>query len=109
MEFQLPIKTKMLKSEEFSCFKLPDVVLNGKMLIIDGILTFMSMIIIPPANFVGGGYTVFFCPCVRPSVTFCFLNILKSHRWNFIKLCKHVHIYKTNTLSKKVRARGQFY
>ena len=39
-----------------------------------------------PANFVCGGYTVFtlsvrasVCACVRPSVTFCFLNILKSH------------------------------
>ena len=53
------------------------------------------------------------CPsvrvCVRPSVTFCFLNILKSHSWIFIKPCKHVHICKTNTLDKKVRARGQFY
>ena len=54
------------------------------------------------------------CPSVRasmrPSVTFCFLNILKGHCWNFIKLCKHVYIYKTNTLNKKVRAiRGQFY
>ena len=47
--------------------------------------------------------------CVRPSVTFCFLNILKSHCWIFIKPCKHVHICKTNTLDKKVRARGQFY
>ena len=47
--------------------------------------------------------------CVRPSVTFCFLNILKSHGWIFIKPCKHVHICKTNTLDKKVRARGQFY
>ena len=49
------------------------------------------------------------CPCVRASVTFCFLNILKSHCWIFIKPCKHVHICKTNTLSKKVRARGQLY
>ena len=49
------------------------------------------------------------CPCVRPSVTFCFLNNLKSHCWIFIKPCKHVHICKTNTLDKKVRARGQFY
>ena len=51
------------------------------------------------------------CPCVRscvcPSVTFCFLNNL-SHCWIFIKPCKHVHICKTNTLDKKVRARGQF-
>ena len=41
-------------------------------------------------------------PCVRPSVTFCFLNILKSYCWIFIKPCKHVYICKTNTLDKKV-------
>ena len=34
---------------------------------------------------------------VHPSVTFCFLNILKSHCWIFIKPCKHVHICKANT------------
>ena len=59
-----------------------------------------------------GGYTVFTLSvrvCVRPSVTFCFLNILKSHCWIFIKPCKHVDICKTNTLNKKVRARGQFF
>ena len=44
--------------------------------------------------------------CVRPYITFCFLNILKSHFWIFIKPCKHVHICKTNTLDKKVRARA---
>ena len=38
-----------------------------------------------------------------------FLNIFKSHCWIFIKPCKHVYICKTNTLDKKVRARGQFY
>ena len=70
-----------------------------------------------PANFVCGGYTVFTLSmracvcvcvrvCVRPSVTFCFFNILKSHCWIFIKPCKHVHICKTNTLDKKVRAMG---
>ena len=48
-------------------------------------------------------------PCLRPSVTFCFFNILKSHFWIFINPCKHVHICETNTLDKKVRARGQFY
>ena len=76
----------------------------------------MLLLIIPPANFVCGGYTVFTLSvrvCVRtavpPSVTFCFLNILKSHCLIFIKPCKHVHICKTNTLDKKVRARGQFY
>ena len=45
-------------------------------------------------------------PCVSPSVMFCFLNILKRHFWNFIKLCKHIYIYKTN---KKISASGQFY
>ena len=72
--------------------------------------------IIPPANFVCRGYTVFTLsvrpsvrPSVRLSVTLCFLNNSKSHCWIFIKPCKHVHICKTNTLDKKVRARGQFY
>ena len=75
-------------------------------------LTTPQSVVIPPANFVCGGYTVFtlsVCACIRPSVTFCFLNILKSHCWIFIKLCKHVHICKTNNLDKKVRTRGQFY
>ena len=35
---------------------------------------------------------------VRPSVTFCFFNILKSHRWNFIKHFKHIHIYMANII-----------
>ena len=80
----------------------------------------LMVVIIPPANFVCRGYTVFtlsvrpsVCPSVRasvrPSVTFCFLNNSKSHCWIFIKPCKHVHICKTNTLDKKVSARGQFY
>ena len=69
-----------------------------------------NLLIIPPANFVCGGYTVFTSvrasmhACIRPSVTLCFLNIFKSHCWIFIKPCKHVHICKTNTLNKKVRA-----
>ena len=69
-------------------------------------------VFIPPANFVRGGVYCFHIvracvrTSVRPSVTFCFLNILKSHCWIFIKPCKHVHIYKTNTLNKKVRARA---
>ena len=72
-----------------------------------------------PANFVCGGVYCFqvVCACVRPcvrasvrpSVTFCFFNNLKSHCWIFIKPRKLVHICKTNTLDKKVRARGQFY
>ena len=75
-----------------------------------------GLLIIPPANFVCRGYTVFTLSVhpsvrasVRPSVTLCFLNNSKSHCWIFIKPCKHVHICKTNTLDKKVRARGQFY
>ena len=74
-----------------------------------------KMIFIPPTNFVCRGYTVFTSvrssvrASVRPSVTLCFLNNSKSHCWIFIKPCKHVHICKTNTLDKKVRARGQFY
>ena len=72
---------------------------------------FEGSIFLPPANFVYGGYTVFTSVrvCIRPSITFCFLNILKSHGWNFIKPCKHIHIYKTKTFNKKVRASGQFY
>ena len=74
-----------------------------------------NFVFIPPANFVCGGVYCFHVVrpsvrlCVRPSVTFCFLNNLKSNCWIFIKLCKNIHICKTNTLNKKVRARGQFY
>ena len=88
----------------------------------------INELLYPPQTLFVVGYTVFtlsvrvcvrvcvrpcvrpsVCPSVRPSVTFCFLNILKSHCLIFIKPCKHVHIYKTNTLNKNVRARGQFY
>ena len=61
----------------------------------------------PQTLFVGG--ILFSRLSVRPSVTLCFLNNSKSHCRIFIKPCKHVHICKTNTLEKKVRARGQFY
>ena len=61
----------------------------------------MLNIFIPPQTlFVVG---ILFSRCLsvrasaRPSVTLCFLNILKSHGWIFIKPCKHVHICKTNT------------
>ena len=50
-----------------------------------------------PANFVCGGSTVFTLSVrasIRLSITFCFLNILNSYYWNFIKLCKHVLIYQ---------------
>ena len=71
----------------------------------------------PPQTLFVGGILFSRCPCVRPSVrasvrpsvTLCFLNNSKSHCWIFIKPCKHVHICKTNTLDKKVWARGQFY
>ena len=43
------------------------------------------------------------------SVTFGFLNILKSHRWNFMKLCKNIHMYQANTTYKKLRVRGRYY
>ena len=40
----------------------------------------------------------------RVSVTFCFLNILKNHWWNFIKFCKHIHMYKANTTDETLRS-----
>ena len=56
----------------------------------------------PPQTVFVGGYTVF--TSIRTnesvSVTFCFLNILKTHRWNLIKLCKNIHMYKANTTYK---------
>ena len=58
-------------------------------------------VLIPPANIVCGGYTVFMLS-VRASVC-------ASVRASVLKPCKHVHICKANTLNKKVRARGQFY
>ena len=78
----------------------------------DTLMVLLKEFFIPTANFVCGVYTVFTLSVrawVRTSVTFCFLNILRSHCWIFIKPCKHVHICKVNNLNKKVRARGQFY
>ena len=76
----------------------------------------LLVLLYPPQTLFVVGYTVFTLSVrpsvrapVRPSVTFCFLNNLKSNCWIFIKLCKNIHICKTNTLNKKVRARGQFY
>ena len=37
------------------------------------------------------------------------LNILKSHLWSFIKPCKHIPFFKTNTYNNKLRARCQYY
>ena len=71
------------------------------------VFPFLKSSFYTPRKLCCGGYTVY--TSVRPSVTLCFLNILKSHGWIFIKPCKHVHICKTNTLNKKVRARDQFY
>ena len=68
-----------------------------------------SHLLYPPQTLFVVGILFSRCSSARPSVTLCFLNILKSHGWIFIKPCKHVHICKTNTLNKKVRARGQFY
>ena len=69
----------------------------------------------PPQTVFVGGYTVFtlsVCPTIRSSdrvsVTLSFLNILKNHCWNFIKFCKHIHRYKANTSTKKLRAMGQY-
>ena len=80
-------------------------------------LKFATVIFIPPQTLFVVGILFSRCPsvrssvlaCVGPSVTFCILNNSKSHCWIFIKPCKHVHLCKTNTLDKKVRARGQFY
>ena len=70
----------------------------------------------PPQTVFVGGYTVFTLsvrpsvrPSIRPSVRFCFLNIFKSHGWNFIKPCILIHIYRANTYNKNVWARGHFY
>ena len=35
-----------------------------------------------------------------------YLNILNSHRMNFIKPCKHIHIYQTNINIKTVKGRS---
>ena len=86
-----------------------------------GMCLLTSYFLYPPQTLFVVGILFSRCPCVRVcvhacvrvcvcgSVTFCFFNILNSHCWIFIKPCKHVHICKTNTLDKKVRARGQFY
>ena len=80
---------------------------------IDSSYDFILIFLYPPQTLFVGGILFSRCPSVRPSVrpsvTLCFLNILKSHCLIFIKPCKHVHICMTNTLDKKVRARDQFY
>ena len=65
---------------------------------------FENLYLYPPQTVFVGGYTVFTLsvrPSIRPSVTFCFLNNFKSHGWNFIKPCIHIHIYRANTYNKK--------
>ena len=71
-------------------------------------LYLIGIFLYPPQTVFVGGYTVFTLsvhpsvrPCVRPSVTFCFLNIFKSNGWNFIKPCIHIHIYRANNYNKK--------
>ena len=77
--------------------------INAKMPTFVGILTFISMI--------NTAYSKS-CLCwvyyfhvvrqsVRLSVTFCFLNILKSHCWNFINLCKHFIFARKILLTEK--------
>ena len=62
----------------------------------------------PPPRKLCGGYTVFtlsvgpsLCPCVCPSVTFCFLNFHHT-----LQACSYM---QNNHFKQKVRARGQFY
>ena len=68
----------------------------------------MKNMFIPPQTVFVGRHTVFTLsvrpsirPSVRPSVTFCFLNIFKGNGRNFIKSCKHNHIYRANNYNKK--------
>ena len=37
-----------------------------------------------------------------------FLNILKSHQWNFMKPRNHIPLFKINTYNENLRARGQY-
>ena len=46
------------------------------------------------------------CPSVRPSVTICFFNILKTHRWNFMKLYRHLDINGANMHMQKIKGYG---
>ena len=74
---------------------------------------FFETLLYPPQTVFVGGYTVFRSvrtndrPIECVFVMLCFLNNFKNHRWNFIKFCKHIHMYKANTTNKKSRARGQ--
>ena len=73
-----------------------------------------TRVVIPLQTVFMGRWGVLFlrCPCisyVRPSITFGFLSILKSHRWNFIKHCEHTEIDKLNYFSKNVRAKDNSF
>ena len=52
----------------------------------------------PPQTVFVSGYTVF--TSGLSSVTFCFLNIFKSHGLDFIKPCILIHIYRANTYNE---------
>ena len=85
-----------------------DIVKNTAVLYAQCCLVTQQIIIPPQTLFVVGllfsgcpSVRPYIGPSVRPSVAFCFLSILKSHCWIYIKPCKHVHVCKTKTLNKK--------
>ena len=53
-------------------------------------------------------------PSIRTNVRPCVRNVLfpyylEESLMDFIKFCKHIHMYKANISNKKLRARGQYY
>ena len=73
---------------------------GGQVLMMQFVFSSSTMLLYPPQTVFVGGYTVstlserpYERPSDRVSVTFCFLNILKNYGWNFIKFCKHIHMY----------------
>ena len=86
-EFRLLIKTKIPINVEVYYFRSLRSCYTPRKL---------CFFIPPPQTLFVVGILFSRCTCVR----YC---------WIFIKPCKHVYICKTNTLDKKVRARGQFY
>ena len=69
----------------------------------------MKTLIIPPQTLFVVGILFSRCPsvcaCVHVSScnVFCFFfNILKSHCWNFIKPCKHVHTVKSRLSERRL-------
>ena len=82
---------------------MQDILIGGFKYSKRGMEVGLICLLYPPQTVFVGGYTVFMLsdrPTNRVSVTFCFLNILKNHRWNFIKFCKHIHMYKINATNK---------